>query len=323
MNKLDLEYLGAERAQGLPYFKLPILLIQHEAFKGIDMESKVLYSLFLDRVGKSALPKNVNNFTDIDGKLYIIYTVEEIMEELSIAKGTAIKYIKQLEDIGLIIRKRQGQGNPAIIYVMDYSTVNFKESKKWTSRSPKSEPQEVQNLNLKKFNNQTSKSLKNELLEVQNLDTNHLNNNQLNNNHINSILSYQSSNDNCEINYSDYDEIRSDVKQQINFDLLKTEMPYEEMIDDIFEIMVEVVGSQKEYFRISGEKIPTFEFRKRIEKIGKEDIELFVERFNQQENSIQNIKAYLLKSLYNLPTTSNAYWNNKVRADRVNLHSRK
>lgn len=150
------------------------------------------------------------------------------------------------------------------------------------------------------------------------IDNNIINNNT---NFLNPILSNHSKDNNINPSNSSnsfcYDEIRIDLMKQINYTLLKDEMPYEEMIDDIFEIMVEVIASKKEYFKISGENIPSFEFKKRIHKLGKEDIKLLLECFNQQKNTIHNFKAYLLKSLYNLPITSNAYYNNKVRVDGI------
>ena len=117
------------------------------------------------------------------------------------------------------------------------------------------------------------------------------------------------------VNNSDYDKTRGEMKKQIDFNLLKNELPDESTVDDIMEIMVEVMASQKEYFIIGGDAIPAIELKKRISKIGKEDIELLISNLKKQKSRIVNIKAYLLKSLYNLPVTANAYWDNIVRAD--------
>jgi len=64
-----------------------------------------------------------NNWRDEDGKIYIFFTVEETEERLSCGNKKAIKLIKDLEDIGLIKKKRGGQGNPTKIYVKDFMSI--------------------------------------------------------------------------------------------------------------------------------------------------------------------------------------------------------
>lgn len=140
--KLQLEYLKPATARQYDFYLIPKLIIDHEAFDGVDYGAKLLYSLMLSRASLSAT--NAKDFTDDKGNLYIIYTVEQVMKDMRCSKPTAIKMIKQLDDIGLIEKKRQGQGKPAITYVKDFSSVNFKKSKSFTSRSQKFLPQEVQ-----------------------------------------------------------------------------------------------------------------------------------------------------------------------------------
>jgi len=296
MDKLNLPYLKAASARAYSFYQIPKLLIDNESFSSLDGWALILYGIMLNRASLSA--ENSNEFTDENGNLYIIYTVEEAMQQCKKGNKFIIKTLNQLEETGLIERKRRGLGKPSITYVKDFSVVeleHFKKCHKDTSRDVIRTRQEVLN--------------------------EHTSNNDLNNTILNPILSNQSKVVVTLLN--DYDEIREDVSRQIDFKLLKEDMPYEDMVDDILEIMVEVIASQKEYYKISGENIPIFEFQKRIRKIGKEDIELLLERFNQQKNSIKNFKAYLLKSLYDLPTTTNAYWTNKVRADGLASYSRK
>ena len=69
----------------------------------------------------------------------------------------------QLDDIGLIEKRRQGQGKPSILYVKDFSTVNTELS---TVKA------DVDFLKSKKL---TSESKENELLKVKKIDSNHTN----------------------------------------------------------------------------------------------------------------------------------------------------
>ena len=61
------------------------------------------------------------------------YKIEEIMNDLSCARGTATKIMAELDSkkgIGLIEKKRQGLGRPDIIYVKNFATVMQKKSEK-------------------------------------------------------------------------------------------------------------------------------------------------------------------------------------------------
>ena len=72
----------------------------------------------LDRVSLSVK----NQWIDKKGRVYIIFTLEEIMEELGCANQKATKLVVELEEkAGLIERKRQGLGKPTLIYVKNFS----------------------------------------------------------------------------------------------------------------------------------------------------------------------------------------------------------
>lgn len=115
--KLELEYLKPQTAVQYDFYLFPKMLLSHEAFDGIGYSAKMLYSLMLNRTILSET--NAEEYTDENGNLYIIYTVEQVMETMHCSKPTAIKMLKQLDDIGLIELKRQGQDKPFIIYLND------------------------------------------------------------------------------------------------------------------------------------------------------------------------------------------------------------
>ena len=51
------------------------------------------------------------------------FTVEETARQLGCGVKKAVKLIKDLEEIGLIKKKRTGQGNPTKIYVKDFMSI--------------------------------------------------------------------------------------------------------------------------------------------------------------------------------------------------------
>ena len=111
-----LDYFYGPQADLFSFYRLPKALFVDPRFRGISSESKILYGLLLDRMGLSAK----NGWTDDTGRVYIIFTTEEIMEALYYADNKATKLMKELEGIGLIERKRRGLGKPSLIYVKNF-----------------------------------------------------------------------------------------------------------------------------------------------------------------------------------------------------------
>lgn len=102
------------------YTQLPDELFTIDLFATLSLHAKVLYSFMLRRVSVS---KN-NQWIDEAGYVYIHYRVDEIMEKFNCSNKTAAKIMSELEETGLIDKKRQGQGKPDIIYVNKFSTID-------------------------------------------------------------------------------------------------------------------------------------------------------------------------------------------------------
>ncbi len=109
-------FYGAESEQ-FSFYRIPKVLFTDERFKGISAEAKVLYGLLLDRMSLSAK----NGWLDKDGRVFIIFTIEDIMDAMGCADQKAGKLLFELEKkCGLIERKRQGLGKPNLIYVKNF-----------------------------------------------------------------------------------------------------------------------------------------------------------------------------------------------------------
>jgi hypothetical protein len=116
---MDFDYFYGRDSEGFRFIRLPIVLIEDEMFKELSIDAKVLYSMYLSR---STLSYK-NNWIDENGRVYIYFTVEETAEQLGCGIKKAVKLIKDLEEIGLIKKKRAGQGNPTKIYVKDFMSI--------------------------------------------------------------------------------------------------------------------------------------------------------------------------------------------------------
>ena len=96
------------------YNKLPKTLERIDP-KIISINAKYIYTLMLNRHNLS----RKNQWIDADGNVYIYFTLFDVQKAIGVSEKTAIKVLKELENNGLIIRKRQGQGNPARTYLSD------------------------------------------------------------------------------------------------------------------------------------------------------------------------------------------------------------
>lgn len=124
VNKLEFYY--ENEAEQFVFYRVPKILFKDKRFSKISSDAKLLYSLLLDRMSLS----RKNGWVDEEKRVYIYFSVEEIMEVFRIASQKATKIIAELDDVrgcGLIHRKKSGQGKPARIYVMKYTSVNYDE----------------------------------------------------------------------------------------------------------------------------------------------------------------------------------------------------
>ena len=164
---LKFDYYYGIEAEQFSFYRVPRLLIKDERFRGLSSDAKLLYGLMLDRMSLSMK----NGWLDDENRAYIIYAVENIMEDLGCSKPTCTKVIKELDadnGIGLIEKKRRGLGKPDIIYVKNFASVPEKESAEKPANADVST--EVKNLYFKKEKNLTSGSKETELQEVKDFD---------------------------------------------------------------------------------------------------------------------------------------------------------
>ena len=179
MQELQFDYYRGMEAEQYTFYRIPKVLFTAECFKSLSCEAKVLYGLLLDRMSLSIK----NRWFDEEDRVYIIFTVEDVMELLNCSRQKAIKNLAELDSekgIGLIEKKRLGLGKPNVIYVKNFiikespeqeekepeNAGNTQKYENHTSRSMENELPEVPKSYFKEYENQTSGSMKNRLLEV-------------------------------------------------------------------------------------------------------------------------------------------------------------
>lgn len=141
VNNNDIELFKINETLTYKFYQMPKELFRNPYYKDhLSLESKVVYSLLLDRLQLS----KINKWFNEDGEIYLIFTRVELIDELKISKATASKIFRELTKCNLIKEERLGQGKPNRIYVGKIRSENLEEFKKRNFRSLKIELLEVQ-----------------------------------------------------------------------------------------------------------------------------------------------------------------------------------
>lgn len=119
-----------------------------------------------------------------------------------------------------------------------------------------------------------------------------------------------------EADFRDMDEYRELIKENIDYDILLSELPYDcDRLEEILELLVETVCSTKKYIRVAGSDYPAEVVRSRLLKLDMGHIRFVFDCLKENTTKIRNIKQYLLTSLYNAPTTIGNYYSALVQHD--------
>ena len=92
------QYFMGEPIDSFTFFRIPKVLFVDQAYKDLSTGAKLLYSLMLDRVMLSTL----NEWKDKKGRIFIYFTIKEIMREIECCRQTAVNLLDELEKADLI-----------------------------------------------------------------------------------------------------------------------------------------------------------------------------------------------------------------------------
>ena len=295
------DYFYGAQADQFSFIRIPTVLFSQEQFKNISPEAKVLYGILLKRMDLSAK----NGWFDDQGRVYIICTLEEIMETLNCGNQKAVKLMDELEGkIGLIERKRQGLGKPNLIYVKNFICPVDKVDNSSPSHFLKCE-------------NHTSGDVKITHQEVRKSHGSNTDNNDTDNRYTENPI-YPG---------SDEEEMRARMicksffEDQIEYDYLLDQYPYErETIRGILDLLVDTYCSKRKYIRVAGDDKPADVVKSQIAKLNSSHIQYVMDCLKENTTDVRNIKQYLLAALYNAPTTISPYYQAKVNYDFYRNH---
>lgn len=308
MMDMELEYYYGNEANQYSFYRIPKALFTDKRFGGLSVEAKVLYGLLLDRMSLSIR----NNWLDKDGRVYIIFTVVDIMATLGCAEQKTSRLLSELDNVkgvGLIERKRRGQGKPNVIYVKKFTDQNWEK--------PQFKEGEINNSKDVKTTNQEMPKSQTNNTEKNNTDLNKINRSihqdELETSFVNSVDKPEKENQGM---MDKMDAYRRLIQKNISYDALIYNHPYDqESIDGFVELMTEVCCSTRDTLRINQEEMAAEVVKSRLLKLDGGHIEYVLECLNQNTARVGNIRAYTLSALYNAPVTISQYYTNRVRRD--------
>ncbi len=325
---MGFSYFYEQEADMFSFYRIPKLLFTDERFKELSTDAKVLYGLMLDRMSLSSK----NQWYDREKKVFIYFSLEDVMELLNCKKNKAIDTMKELDaekGVGLIEKVRQGQGKPTMIYVKNFMEKSEQKLEKQTS-GEKQGISEVGKTNLLKLENPTSGSPFFGSLEVGKTNPNNLkyNNTEFNETESNHIVSGMESGirpDGDKMAIQDemaaYAEL---IRENIALDVLLQGNPLDrELLEGIYELILETVLYKGERIVVASNVYPVELVKSKFLKLNDTHILYVLDCLKGNTTKVRNIKKYLLAALFNAPTTISGYYQSAVNHDMPEFAVRK
>ena len=289
------DYFYGSQSDQFAFYRIPKMLFTAPRFKTLSTDAKALYGILLDRMNLSAK----NGWIDKYGRVYIIFTTEEIMEAMGCANQKATRLLAELEkDIGLIERKRQGLGKPNLIYVKNFIA--------------QGNPQESHVLNHENHDSGSVNFTVQESWKSQGNNTD-ISNTEMSDTDLFSSADGRSEEMRTRASYEKY------FRDALEIDFLKQSNPGErDTLDGILDLIVDTCCANKPWILISGDKKPAEVVKSRFMKLNSSHIEYVLQCLSDNTTRIRNVNQYLLATLFNAPATISPYYRSWVNNDMAN-----
>lgn len=109
-------------------------------------------------------------------------------------------------------------------------------------------------------------------------------------------------------------KLKEFIKTNLEYDyLINTYKTEKKEIDDIMNIILEILNSQRETIHVAGEEYPAEFVKDRFRQLETDHIEHVLECMEENTTKIKNIKSYLKTVLFNAPTTIHSYYKSLIR----------
>ena len=223
--------------------------------------------------------------------------------------------IRELEKLGYLTRRQlrneKGQlaHNEYLVYETPELNPNFAKSEENCQELPSLEnPITDKKINSPSLENPSTENPTQ--LNTKLLNTKYINQSYQDNNNININNTYR-----CDemdsIDKIDRKEIKAELKKQLSYEKLISRNETDQkqkQINSIINILADVMSSRSQNIRIGGENKPLEEVIQRFKQLTDKHIAYVLECLNKNADKPRNIRAYLLTSLFNAPSTMDCYY---------------
>jgi len=284
---MTLDYFYGQAGKLFSFYRIPKALFQEQRFQNLSTDAKTLYGILLDRMSLSVK----NEWFDKQGRVFIIFTIEDVKRALCCADNKATKLLRELENFGLIERKRRGLGKPSLVYVKNFSS-------------------DLSNERVQNRENHESGSPKNACQDPLKSRCNKNKKSKTERNNTNPILS-----DELE-KMKNRKLLEEYFSRSLEIELLLRLYPDDEdTIYQIVDLLVDTCDSKRKLIRIAGDDKPAEVVLSRLKTLNADHIRFVLDCLAANTSPIRNMKQYLLAALFNAPTTIQLYYQNKVNHD--------
>ena len=285
------------------FLKIPKAMFANETYRRLSSDAKLAYALLYDRLSLSKL----NGWINERDEVYLIYTREELAEDLGITYKKAIAAFRELTEVNLIAEQRCGRGMPNRIYIVK-PELDAAEAKKYVKRENlrtadsahqvrTAEIADMPDSPPKNCENGTSRTADTEAQDVPELQANHTDNIKTDSIHTDvsqsvpfprylpgeadrrtdEICSFDDILDNCQL------DTFADEERRILYDALER-MYY------------------SDNFKIGNAVLPRAKVRSRMYEIDVNTLQSALDKLHRNTAQIRNVTAYVMSTIFNCIT---------------------
>jgi len=285
------------------FLKIPKAMFANETYRRLSSDAKLAYALLYDRLSLSKL----NGWINERDEVYLIYTREELAEDLGITYKKAIAAFRELTEVNLITEQRCGRGMPNRIYIVK-PELDAAEAKKHVKREnlrtadsayqaemetasdmPDSPPKNCQN--------GTSRTAGSEAQDVPESHTNHTDNIKTNLIH----TDYSQS-----VPFPRYlpDEVDRQTDEIYSLDDILKSCQLDTFEDEERRILYDALERlfYSDSLKIGNAVLPRAKVRSRMYEIDVNTLRAAMDKLHRNTTQIRNVTAYVMSTIFNCIT---------------------
>ena len=308
------------------FLKIPKTMFANESYRTLSSDAKLTYALLYDRLSLSKL----NGWINENDEVYLIYTREEIAEDLGITYKKAISAFKELISLNLITEQRCGRGIPNKIYIVKLELTET-QAKKYTKREnlrtadsvclnenlsefeicqnstseENADNQDMPNTDIKNSQNGISRTAEQEVLDVPESHPNKTYINKTYNNHTENSQSVSLSS-NFKLYTGSTEEISFDRRtdNQYSFDDILENCELHLFDEEERKILYDALERMfySDGLKIGNAKLPQDKVRSRMYEIDGSILQSAMQNLHRNDREISNITAYVMSTIFNCIT---------------------